>query len=668
MRLAFDIETDGLLDELTVIHSLCIADVDTGKAWSATDNEGYVSPLGHEVITVDEGLQMLTQAQEIIGHNIIKFDIPAIQKVKPLFNVARGNVVDTLIDSRLIWPELRDADFKLRNKHRGRIELQVTKERRAAAEAGEEFDDLARAKALFNEVLPGQLIGSHGLEAWGYRLGEWKGDYSKEMKAKGLDPWAEWNTAMQEYCEQDVIVTLKLLQLQESKEYAPLARTIERDFAWIIAEMERNGFPFHREKAQDLQRRLMRRHAEILAELQVAFPPLTEEWNFTPKVNNKKLGYVKGKTMKKSKEIVFNPGSRQHIAKWLKKKYGWKPDTFTTTGQPAIDETVLRKLKYPEAKLMAEYFLLDKRLGMLEGKGGKGLIPAGRSGKIHGSVMTNGAVTRRCTHSKPNMAQLPAVNVPFGRDFRELMYAPEGYSLLGWDASGLELRCFGHYMHIFDGGEYTQVVLSGDIHWKHVIALGLYPEGTEYDEHDDGHNHARNKVAKRFIYAYLYGGGAVAIGEILHPDGSKAKKARAGKTLIESFLARTPAIGRLKKTLDKRVQERAMHVVGIDGGLLAVRSEHSALNTLLQSAGAIAVKLATIMFYDKLVARGLKSGEDFMLVAHVHDEVQTLVKKGLEEVVGETAIEAIREAGEALGFKCPLDGEWKAGANWAETH
>jgi DNA polymerase I-like protein with 3'-5' exonuclease and polymerase domains len=111
-----------------------------------------------------------------------------------------------------------------------------------------------------------------------------------------------------------------------------------------------------------------------------------------------------------------------------------------------------------------------------------------------------------------------------------------------------------------------------------------------------------------------------------------------------------------------------MHVMGIDGGLLKVRSEHSALNTLLQSAGAISVKLATIMFYDRMVADGLVSGEDFMLVAHVHDEVQTLVKKGLEQRVGEHAVAAMREAGDALGFLCPLDGEFKFGANWAETH
>lgn len=727
MRLAFDIETDGLLEELTVIHSLVMVDVTTGRGWSCTDHPGYSSPSEYEVISIDDGLKLLMEADEIIGHNIIKFDIPAIQKVKPWFDVPRQKVTDTLILSRLIWPEIRDNDFQLRKKHTPRVRAEterLIKERENWNEIAEEQHEAALAEhrewakrhrkrlrqldkgkidlgqfdlesaadpqvshpgkfepretdetKVFKEVMdryfPGRLIGSHGLEAWGYRLGEWKGDYSKEMKAKGLDPWAEWNVPMQEYCEQDVVVTLKLLELQESKGYAAKAVEIERDFAWIIAEMERNGFPFDMAKAEKLQAKLMKDQAELYDKLQVAFPPITETWTFTPKSNNSKLGYVKGKPIERSKEIVFNPGSRDHIAKWLKQKYGWKPEEYTEQGKPKVDESVLKKLDYPEAKLLARYFLLDKRLGMLEGKGGKGLIPAARKGKskIHGSVVTNGAVTRRCTHNSPNMAQIPAVTVEYGRDFRELLHAPDGFNLLGWDASGLELRCFAHYMARYDGGAYTSTVLDGDIHWVHAQALaGGKLDGQEYDEHNPDHAYWRNKVAKRFIYAFLYGAGPETIGEIMVPQGTSAEKQKAGRKLINTFLKRVPALARLKKDLKATIAKRKMHVMGIDGGLLKVRSEHAALNTLLQSAGAIAVKLATIIYYDKLVAMGLRNGVDFMLVAHVHDEVQTLVKKGLEERVGQAAIEAMREAGETLGFQCPLDGEYKYGASWAETH
>ena len=680
MRFVFDIETDGLLEELTVIHSLCMIDVDTGTRYSCHDQQGWVHPDDSVVtMSIDDGLRLLMQADEVgglggaIGHNVIAFDIPAIQKVKPWFNIRREQVNDTLIEARLIYPEIKDRDFGLR--------------RSAQKKRGLSDEEL-------KVYWPGRLIGSQGLEAWGIRLGEWKGDYKAEREAelKALHEengwpkptkdeltkyvWGTWNEAMQLYCDQDVTVNLKLFRLLNKQKYSVNARIVERDFAWIIAEMERNGFPFHQKRALKLQHKLMKRKAEIDAELQQAFEPIVKTWTYTPKVNNSKLGYVKGVPMEKTETIFFNPGSRDHIAMWLKRKYGWKPLHFTSSGKPQIDDKVLKKLPYPEAALLAEAFMLDKRLGMLEGKGGKGLIPFGKTGKIHGRVVTNGAITRRCTHMSPNMAQLPATNVPYGHDFRDLMYAPDGWSLLGWDASGLELRCFAHYMARYDNGKYTETVLSGDIHWLHVMALGLVPEGTErYAGLDDNgdpieipeHERFRNKIAKRFIYAYLYGAGAEMIGEIILPTGSSSAKKKKGKELIESFLKRTPALKLLKEAIAKYVAKHG-HIRGIDGGRIAVRSDHSALNTLLQSAGAIAVKVATIKFYDKMIEAGLVSGVDFMLVAHVHDEVQTLVKKGKEDIVGKIAIEAMREAGETLGFKCPLDGEYKYGSSWAETH
>ncbi len=661
----FDIETDGLLDEMTVIHSLCMKELHTGALYSCTDQEGFTHPDPEvTVLSVKEGLELLLEAN-MCGHNVIKFDIPAIQKIYPWFTPAREQVQDTLILARLIYPEIRDIDFKLRKSLQKKQKL---------------TDDQLKV------AWPGRLIGSQGLEAWGTRLGEWKGDYKADREAElaalheeqGLPKptkdektayvWGTWNEAMQLYCDQDVTVTEVLYAKLNKTKYSADAIKTERDFAWIMAEMERNGFPFHQEKARTLQHKLLKRRAEIDAELAKAFEPIVDTWMFTPKANNSKLGYVKGVPIEKSETIVFNPGSRDHIARWLKRKYDWKPKEFTEQGKAKVDEQVLKRLPYPEANLLAESFLLDKRLGMLEGRGGKGLIPYGKSGRIHGSITTNGAVTRRCTHQSPNMAQLPATNVPYGKEFRELMHAPEGWTLLGWDASGLELRCFAHYMARYDGGKYTETVLSGDIHWTHVKALGLAGDDEEFDSHNDQHNHARNKVAKRFIYAYLYGAGNEKIGEIVKPKASATAKRAAGKELTDTFLKKTPALKKLKEAILANVAKNKGFIRGIDGGRITVRSEHAALNSLLQSAGAIAVKLATILFYDKLVAQGLKNGEDFQLVAHVHDEVQTLVKKGLEDVVGQTAIEAMREAGDALGFKCPLDAEYDTGESWADTH
>jgi DNA polymerase I-like protein with 3'-5' exonuclease and polymerase domains len=675
-RLAFDIETDGLIPQMTCIHSLVMVDVDTGEGWSACASPSYVSPLGYKRITIYEGLKMLMEASQVIGHNIINFDIPAIQKIYDWFFIGRDAILDTLLLSRLIWPNIRENDFRLRGHLKSKIERTVPQEHRRQYDKETDTWSEDTSQQYINDTLkakfPGNLIGSHGLEAWGYRLGEWKGDYAKEMKARGLDPWAHWNVEMQEYCEQDVTVTLKLLAKCEEKAYSPVAIAMEHAFAFIINQMERWGFPFHIERAQKLQAKLMKRHAELSKQLKEAFPPIEDKWTFVPKANNSKYGYVKGQPIEKSEWTEFNPSSRQHIARWLKKQHGWEPKEFTPEGQAKVDEAILKKLPYPEAKLLVEYFLLDKRLGMLENPKG-GLIPAAvMNGEgvycIHGGVSTIGAVTRRCTHSKPNMAQIPANNVPFGKDFRGLMYAPAGWTLVGWDASGLELRCFAHYMARYDGGEYIKIVLDGDIHWAHAKALELVGQDEEYDEHNPVHDHARNKVAKRFIYAFLYGAGALKIGEIVVPTGSDAAKKKAGTKLINTFLKRVPALKRLKKDLKIAVTARKGKLFAIDGGEMHVRSEHSALNTLLQSAGAIVVKKATIIFYDLLVAAGLRPGIDFRLCAHVHDEVQVMCRPQFVDIVGKAAEDAMVEAGVKLGFKCPLAADYKPGENWSETH
>jgi len=281
MRLVFDIETDGLLDELTTIHSLCIKDVDSGFVWSCTDHP-YSSPNGADTsLTVKQGVELLMEAELIIGHNVIKFDLPAIQKVFPWYTYDRLKVFDTITISRLVWPkdDLREKDFRLQK-------------------AGK---------------LPGKLIGRYSLEAWGYRLGEYKGDY------KG--PWGTWSPEMQEYCEQDIEVTHELFRRIEKREWSERSIWLEHQVQFIVARQERHGFLFDKQAAAGLYATLVQRRAELLADLQDAFPPWTVETLFIPKVNNKTRGYVKGVPFIKKKTIQFNPASRQHISGRLKEKY-----------------------------------------------------------------------------------------------------------------------------------------------------------------------------------------------------------------------------------------------------------------------------------------------------------------------------------------------------------
>lgn len=660
-RYMFDIESDGLLDTMTKIHSLVIWDVDTGVIYSCHDQD-WKNPAEGVVNTrsIAWGLKQLEEAAEIIGHNIIKFDIPAIQLVHPKWS-PKGIVTDTLVLSRLIYTNLVDWD------------------------AGQ----AKRGK------YPGKLIGQHGLEAWGYRLGEWKGDYAKLMAEQNLDPWAHWNPEMQTYCEQDVRVTAKLYERILTRNYAAQAIELEHNFADVLARQERHGFAFDEQKAAALYGLLIKKRQEIANKLVESFPPKVVRTVFIPKVNNKKQGYVKGVPFVKETIVDFNPSSRQMIADRLK-EFGWEPDEFTPNGQAKIDETILSKLPYPEAKVLAEHFLIEKRIGQLA-EGNQAWLRLVRRGRIHGGVNTNGAVTGRCTHSNPNVAQVPSVGSPYGEECRELFTVRRGYRLVGADASGLELRCLAHFMARYDDGEYGRVLLNGDIHWVNVIALGFVPDGTERDEHAYPIHKLFRGGAKTFIYGFLYGAGDAKAGAIVldiamrevrdglgcsvfkryFPDKaselgynaapSEDDLKRVGKKLKKTFLDKTPAIAELRKAVQAVVEARG-YLIGIDGRKLHVRSPHTALNTLLQSAGALIVKQATVFADQEMFDRGFVWERDWANCAHVHDELQVEAREAIAEEVGQVIVDALRRAGEQFNFRCPIDGEYKIGNNWKDTH
>ena len=273
-----------------------------------------------------------------------------------------------------------------------------------------------------------------------------------------------------------VEVTEKLLSLVESMNVAQRAITLEHWFAFIIAKQEQFGYPFNVRKAEALYLKLASERIAIDEKLKNLFKPwYVSEGLFTPKRPNKKMGYVEGATFCKVKLQEFNPSSRQQIADRLIKLYGWKPKEFSENGQPKIDETVLSSLPYPAAKTLAERFLIQKRIGQLA-EGNQAWLKLERNGRIHGSVNTIGAVTGRCTHSHPNVAQVPSVGAAYGAECRELFYAPTGWVQVGADASGLELRCLAHFMAKYDGGAYGKVILEGDIHTVNQEAAGLRPK------------------------------------------------------------------------------------------------------------------------------------------------------------------------------------------------
>ena len=456
-RVVFDIESNGLLDNISKIHCIVLRCLDTGEFYlgSSFGNPG-----------IESSLDILTKAELIIGHNIIGYDIPAIQKIFPKWKT-QAVVRDTLILAQLLIPsdKLRDNDFKA-------------------------------------DKIPVHLRGRFSLEAFGYRLGNYKGDF------KG--PWDTLTQEMLDYCRTDVHVTHDLWnRLAEISiewgldPYDPNppagkdAIQMEQTVAEIVARQERYGFCFDVKAARDLHIKLAGRQSDLEAELQKIFPPKVHRTPFTPKANNSKLGYVKGKTITREVVIPFNPGSRKQVAERLV-ALGWKPTEFGNDGVPSLDDDTLTALPYPEAKILAEYFLIQKRLGQLS-NGKEALIRNERKGRIHGRVITNGAVTGRMTHSKPNM-NLPKVGSLYGEEFRSLMIASPGKVLVGCDADSLEARCLAHYMARYDDGAYEEAALRGDKnlgtdnHSVNARALGLDPK-----KHYAGVNATGRDIAKTWF-------------------------------------------------------------------------------------------------------------------------------------------------------------------------
>lgn len=574
----FDIEADGLLETVTKIH--CIVTVD--------EQDRVCSYVGGGV---EAGVEALMAADTIVAHHALGYDLPVIEKFFGANLAEHAKVFDTLVASRIVWPDMRELDYGRVNAH-------------------PEF--------------PKELIGRHSLEAWGARLGFEKGE---------KPDFIHFSQDMLEYCIRDVHLLKRVHKEILSKEgyMSEAAFKMEHMFAWLMLKQEEHGFLFDLDAAEKLNIDLLGKKYELEELAKAAFPPKV----------------VQLKT--KEKIIPFNPGSRMMIAEGFTNKYGWKPTEFTPDGRARIDEPILKGMDYPEAAVLLEYLLVQKRIAQLATGPQAWIGHQQKDGRIHGRVNPIGAVTSRCAHSRPNIGQVPAVGSPYGRECRSLFIVPEGMRLVGADASGLELRCLAHYLHAFDGGKFMNELLKGDIHMANAKAAGL-------DKLPNGRD-----LSKTMIYCFLYGGGPEKLGAIV---GGGRKE---GMALRKRFLSKSPAL----KILRERVTEKAKRdkcLTAIDGRRVPIRHTHAALNTLLQSAGAILVKNATCLLYANLEAQGLILGEDYSFVAHIHDEIQLEAREGIDDFVGQQAVKAIREAGEAYSFKCPLDAEYKSGLNWSETH
>ena len=568
MNLVLDIETDSKHSKIWMCYT---HNSDTGE---------YVCHTSALTLA-----PLLDIADKVIGHNIMGFDAPVLNRVWKT-KIGWSKLRDTLIMSRLSNPALEDG---------------------------------------------------HSLAAWGKRLGNKKVEYSRiwhwltgnEYDKKSTKPYDEPMENLNKfYCKQDVAVTVELFAKLDA-ELADWGESValEHEVAFILTKQEKHGFKFNKKQAQCLLATLSGELADIEGTLQDTFPPIVQK-------------RTSEKTGKELKDIVtvFNPGSRQQIAERLQ-GLGVKFPQKTEKGSIVVDEGVLSKIDLPEAKLIGRYLMLQKRITQIT----SWVEAAGDTDRVHGRVMTIGAITGRMTHMRPNMAQIPNSSSEYGPECRDLWTVDEGNKLTGIDASGLELRMLAHYMR---DPAYVKTVVEGsskdgtDVHTMNMKAAGL----TNRDQ------------AKTFIYAFLYGAGAPKIGSIIGGDG------KAGARLMNKFLKNTPALLKLKNKVAAHATKG--YILGLDGRRLWIRSEHAALNTLLQGAGAILMKKALIILHKKLKCGIIEAH----FVANVHDEWQVEVEEEDADRVGRMAVAAIKEAGLHYNLRCPTSGEYKIGNTWKETH
>jgi len=572
-NIVFDIETD---------------DLDATKVWCivAKEVDGNTYKFGPDEL--EDGLDLLRSANTLIGHNIIGFDLPVLKK---LFNFTySGKIIDTLVMSRLYNP-IRE--------------------------------------------------NGHSLKTWGYRLGVPKQEQPE---------FDNYTPQMLDYCVQDVVLNeavYKFLQ-KEGIGFSKQSFDLEQLTAAIMCEQEKTGFYFDSKQAMTLLAELKQKMADVEDIVQKTFKPKwVDDKLVTPYIKKDGELSKRGLTddeyatiltsnnhepFMRKKLVEFNLGSRKQIGEYLI-DFGWKPVRFTPTGQPIVDEGTLKKIEHiTEAKLIANFLLYQKRIAQVSS-----WIDELKDDRVHGRVIPNGTITGRMTHRGPNMAQVPNIHSPYGKECRSCWTVPEGYKLVGIDASGLELRMLAHYMNDID---YIEEVINGDIHSTNQQLAGL----------------KTRDQAKTFIYALVYGAGDAKIGSIINGDIKK------GKALKQRFFANLPSL----KKLRDRVQQAANRgfLKGIDGRRIYVRSPHAALNTLLQGSGAIVMKQAMINLYQLIKLNAL----DACFVANIHDEWQLQVRESQADSVGRLGVECIEKVTEQFNMRCDLTGEYKIGDTWYETH
>jgi len=639
MDLVFDIESNGLLKDVSKIYSICATDTKSDKLYSYCP------------WSLEEAYEKLTEADNLIGYNIINYDIPVLNKLVPKFDY-KGGLVDLAVMGRVIFGDGNDNLLK-------RIDYKLFKKGK----------------------LPGNLIGVHSLEAYGYRLGIFKGSYGKNDNA-----WDKWTPEMQDYCEQDVVVTKELLKHFVTKYMKPELWEpfyLEQRVNYILGVHQvQHPFSFDIEAAKEASQYAEKEIERIIQRMRTIRPnyykPMYKKNELLINTPKRRSSLKAGDYIKLTYgtepgapycPVVLNTftGTDIDIIDLLHTVYKWKPKEFSEkTGQPLTGNDILELLNYDCIQDILDMKVLKKIQGYIKTGKNSWLKLVNDDGTINHRCNHIGTATHRGSHSSPNLGQIPSprgseLKKNLGRKCRAMFAPPKGFYQIGSDLSGIEVRLLAHYLYPYDGGAYVDAVLNGDVHWLTVLYLGLVAEGTERDDSNPEHVDFRDAIAKTFLYAFIYGAGAEKLKKILKCKTVKEAKAKS-KRFSDSI-----SLDQLKEDIQEVCRTNG-RFKAIDGRYIYCDTLHKALNYLLQSAGGIIAKRWMVICHDNLLKAGYTEDKVAQMI-WVHDELQFQVREDLDpkpimKIIEDSAL----EAGEYYNMRIPIEAQSKKGANWNECH
>jgi DNA polymerase I-like protein with 3'-5' exonuclease and polymerase domains len=608
MQTIFDIETNGFYQDCTTIH--CVA---LKRIGIDSDVQLYTQS------NINDALDILENSEVLIGHNIIQFDIPVLEKFYPSRKFTH-NVLDTFNLSCIVFPQRQ----------------------------------------------------KHSLEDWGKDLGfekfnpmtgkEYTDEEWKERKKTKNEAWDKYTSEMGAYCQQDVRVTELVLWQCNVDEIPKSVIGLSNKFSWCISQQVINGHKIDTENLLKLNAQIEQDEVVAANELLSKLPSFTDYTFKVYKRANKNKNIKAGDIECIEVITPFNLSSTYHWMRYLKEKYDFNPPLVRRKGKdeptPSLDDEVLASIedKYSEIKDLLLWKTANKIRKMIYNSDNSLYNLLDKDGIIHGKVYTDGTVSGRCSHNKPNLSTMPSVrtddNGPikgikgkYAYEVRNLFIPHDGYVQVGFDAKGLEYMCLAHYIN--DRHFSVDIIENGDIHTWTQQTLGF----------------ETRRQAKTFEYAYLYGAGKKKLAEGLSAGTGVKYTVDDVNKAISKFVEALPGLGTLQDNLKNQYQQKGT-ITGLDGRELQARSEHSLLNLLLQSSGAVVMKNCLVYLHEELG----KTDVDYKFTLNVHDEIQASVRPEHVEKYKECVYKAVDRVNTNLGLNCKLQVDIKVGRSWAECH